>query len=115
MYCKNCGKEIEDTIKYCPYCGSSVNEVSVEEINYIEKKDNFKRSDASYNSFAIAGFILALFGFNLLAFIFSLIGLSQINSNNEQGKGFAIAGLIISCIYVIAAILIIIIIKLIFG
>ena len=63
------------------------------------------------NSFAITGFILGLisatggiccFGhlFMLLGLIFSLIGLSQIKSNPDlyEGKGLAIAGVVLSII-----------------
>lgn len=25
MYCKNCGKEVEDNVKFCSYCGTSLN------------------------------------------------------------------------------------------
>ena len=24
MYCKNCGKQIEDEVKFCPYCGAAL-------------------------------------------------------------------------------------------
>lgn len=47
MICKNCGKEISDTAKFCPYCGKSTSESngqklvqSIEEIQ--NKKANFK-------------------------------------------------------------------------
>lgn len=47
MICKNCGKEISDTAKFCPYCGKNTSESngqklmqSIEEIQ--NKKANFK-------------------------------------------------------------------------
>ena len=50
----------------------------------------------STNGMAIAGFVTALICCSPLGIIFSAIGLSQINQNpNQQGKGLAIAGLII--------------------
>ena len=24
MYCYNCGKEIAETVKFCPYCGADI-------------------------------------------------------------------------------------------
>ncbi len=62
------------------------------------------------NSMAQAGFIFGIFSvtlgycccygvpFNLLGLVFSLIGLSQINANpqQQQGRGLAIAGLVLS-------------------
>jgi len=58
------------------------------------------------NSYATAGLILGIlsvtcccgFPFNVLGLVFSLIGLSQINRHPElyEGRGFAIAGVILS-------------------
>jgi hypothetical protein len=58
------------------------------------------------NSFATAGLVCGIlslmcccgFPFNLFGIVFSLIGLSQINANPQQqeGRGIAIAGLILS-------------------
>ena len=44
--------------------------------------------------------------FNLLAIIFSLVGLSQINRDplNQQGKGLAIAGLILAVLSILLAV-----------
>ncbi len=65
---------------------------------------------AKTNSMALAGFIFAILsitiGFcccygvplNLLAVVFSLIGLSQIKADpSQQGRGLAIAGIVIGC------------------
>ena len=30
MFCENCGKEIKDENKFCPYCGASVYEHSTD-------------------------------------------------------------------------------------
>jgi hypothetical protein len=59
------------------------------------------------NSFATAGLVCGIlslmccccgFPFNLFGIVFSLVGLSQINANpqQEEGRGIAIAGLILS-------------------
>ncbi len=58
------------------------------------------------NSFATTGLVLGIlsltcccgFPFNILGLIFSLVGLSQINRHPElyEGRGFAIAGVILS-------------------
>ncbi len=49
------------------------------------------------NAMAIASFIVSLVGLGLIGVILGHIALSQINRSNgyEQGRGFAIAGLII--------------------
>jgi hypothetical protein len=61
---------------------------------------------AKTNSYAQAGLICGIlsvtcccaFPFGILGLVFSLIGLSQINANPQwhQGRGMAIAGLILS-------------------
>lgn len=50
------------------------------------------------NGFAIAGFVCSLVLFGLLGLIFSIIGLSQIEKNGQDGKGFAIAGLVLGIV-----------------
>lgn len=68
------------------------------------------------NAMAVAGMIMGIisitiacccygFPFNLLGIIFSLIGLSQIKRNpqNQQGRGMAIAGLVLSILSIILA------------
>ncbi|WP_157513912.1 DUF4190 domain-containing protein [Nocardia concava] len=57
------------------------------------------------NGLAIASFVLSLFGFCFLAVPFGFIALSQIKQRNQGGRGFAIAGLVISglSVLVIAA------------
>jgi len=57
------------------------------------------------NGFAIAGFVLALLCGGIISLIFSIIGLVQINKRNEGGKGLAIAGIVISIIKIIFAII----------
>ena len=91
MFCKNCGKEIDDSAVVCPNCGVAT--------------ENMSKSTpvpAQKNTIALVGFILALLGFNLIALILSIVGLT--NSKKPEyagdGKGFAIAGIVIACIYI---------------
>ncbi len=94
-YCVKCGKENKPESRYCQYCGTLIKEDKEEITTVIESPKT--------NAFALAGFITALastlinFGgvVAIVATVLSGIGLSQVNSKNEKGKGFAIAGLII--------------------
>ena len=44
MYCKNCGKEIKETAKFCPACGYKVSEEQKEQKEQDEeKKPNWKK------------------------------------------------------------------------
>lgn len=92
MFCKNCGKEIDDGAVVCPNCGVATENMAKNTAPVATQK----------NSMALAGFILALLGFNVIALILSIVGLT--NSKKPEfagdGKGFAIAGIVISSIYI---------------
>ena len=53
------------------------------------------------NGFAIAGFVLSIFGFLLLSVIFGIIGLVQTTRRRQAGRGLAIASLVISGLWVL--------------
>ena len=66
--------------------------------------------DLKYSRMSIAGFILACCAFlasevgifcAILGFIFSLIGLVSKDKIRKRGKGFAIAGITLSCVYLL--------------
>ncbi len=66
-------------------------------------------NQAKTNGLAIAGFVVSLVSLlinfagivGLTGTILSAVGLSQINSRGEKGKGMAIAGLIIGIIGIV--------------
>lgn len=94
MFCKNCGKEINDGAVVCPNCGVATENMV---------KASAPAAPAQKNTMALVGFILALLGFNLIALILSIVGLTNCKKPefNGDGKGFAIAGIIISSIYMV--------------
>ena len=49
------------------------------------------------NTMAIVGFVMSFFN-GLIGLIFSIIGMSQIKKTGEPGKGYALAGIIISAV-----------------
>ena len=58
------------------------------------------------NTLALVGFIVSLACCGPVGMVLSIIGLSQINKNpNEGGKGLAIAGIIIGAIGMVVAII----------
>lgn len=65
---------------------------------------NYEAEPQAANTFAILGFIFA-FLFSPLGLIFSIVGLSKAKKMGGKQKGLAIAGLIISIISVVIAIL----------
>lgn len=64
------------------------------------------------NGFGVAGFVISLVStilccgiFNWLSLIFSIIGLVNSKKMNGEGKGLSIAGIIISCVFLILSII----------
>lgn len=62
MYCKNCGKQISDTARFCDRCGMSINEKSVGDLADGGKKRKKKKRKP------LLGIVLLVFG------IFMIIG-----------------------------------------
>jgi peptidyl-prolyl cis-trans isomerase B (cyclophilin B) len=58
------------------------------------------------NGFAIASLVCSFFC-TPLGLIFGFVGLSQINSRGQQGRGLAIAGIVISIVSLVIAIAVI--------
>lgn len=121
-FCKNCGTELKEGA-ICQNCGT-VNEKAKKSTTNIDTKKeeskkenttnntNSKTTNNNYtkaattqyqtNSMAVAGFVLSLVslfccGFcNILGLIFSIIGYTQASKYNNNNKGLALAGIIIS-------------------
>ena len=77
MFCKNCGKDIDDNAVVCPNCGVAT--------------DNMAKSTpapAQKNSMAIAGLIISIIAYKN----------AKKPEYNGDGKSFALAGIIISAV-----------------
>lgn len=92
MYCRNCGKEIDDKAVICPNCG-----VAQIELNLVEVKP--------VNGMGITGFVIGLLSLFLgalycippiVGIVISGIGISR--STQYRLNGFAVTGLILSII-----------------
>ena len=87
--CKNCHSPINKNAKFCEKCGNPVND--------------FEASENHAQSFSIAGFVCSLCGFitcgisSIVGLILSIIGLVK-SRKNGYTNGFAVAGIVISCI-----------------
>lgn len=129
MKCKYCGNDIPEDAKFCPMCGGAQEAGEPEGQTGAENTRSFDGGAAqagagqtqkpdgvyvqtsysdqktangaapAYNGMAIAGFVLAFF-FPVLGLIFSAIGMSQCNQRGDNGKGLAIAGLVISIVVI---------------
>ncbi len=93
MFCKNCGSQIDDNAVVCPNCGVATN-------NY-----NAAPVEKQSNTIAIVGFILSFF-IAIAGLVCSIIGYKKSKELNGNGKGFALAGIIISAIEIILTIIV---------
>lgn len=92
MKCPNCGTRIDHDDYFCPECGGEFKEY---------------KKEGKTTGFATASFILGLLGLILffipllsfLAILFGIIAFVKIGSNkNLQGRGLAIAGLVMGVV-----------------
>lgn len=92
MFCKNCGKEIDDKAAICVYCG-------------VPTKAECEEKEKT-NGFGIAGFVVSLVSLwlgsfyciaSIVGLVLSIIGMSK---SKVCGKcnGLAVAGLVIGII-----------------
>ena len=105
MYCKNCGKEIEDDSSFCPYCGSSVKGKTLDRKEASDNKGNYA------TGFGIGGFVVSIvavlyshmfiafwyFAFPL-AFIGIVLSCAGMKDMKKGKNGIAFAGFIIGAI-----------------
>ncbi|WP_232662254.1 DUF4190 domain-containing protein [Pseudonocardia sp. TRM90224] len=61
------------------------------------------------NGLAIAALVLGIIGVTLLSIIFGFIALSQIKRTGQGGRGLAIAGLVISAVWVVGVVLLLVV------
>ena len=105
MFCRNCGKEINDTTIFCPYCGTQVaNDTEPVKVNL--GFDNPTQKKLSMK--ALVGFIVAMAGIfiaaipcGIVGLVFSCKGMKETENSNLRGRGFAIAGLVVSILDII--------------
>jgi hypothetical protein len=78
MYCKNCGKQINDQMMFCPYCGTAQNHQ--QEPGKIEAAPQLPELDRSIQSLLLAGSIFSL--------ILSFMPLHSLRFNHECSNGW---------------------------
>lgn len=91
-YCSKCGGQLADGVAFCPNCGAKVDAPA---------QPTHQAAQSATNGFAIAGFVCSFF-FILLGLIFGCVGLSKSKQLNGNGKGLAIAAIVISIIKLVS-------------
>lgn len=132
MFCKHCGTKLADDAMFCPVCGAKVNDATAtgEKDEFFQEvptpsqnqqptytpqqptyapQQNYYAQPAKTNTMAIVGFVLSFF-VALAGLICSIIGMKQCNETKEGGKGFAVAGIVISAVSMALSFLIVIIV-----
>ncbi len=118
-FCTSCGQELIEGAKACGNCGAAVASEATTTVKATPASTTTVNvqaaAPAQTNGMAIAGFVVSLVStllccgaFNIVSLILSIVGLVQAKNYNGNGKGLAIAGIIISCIFMILSILLII-------
>ena len=100
MFCKKCGKEVDDGAKFCPECGASLLEYT-----NIENKSN-SESESHYNAMCLAGIIVSgisvFFNFygllGIAGLILSYIGYKAVKRSGEKGRELAIVGMVVGAV-----------------
>ena len=115
-FCTQCGSALEEGSAVCPNCGNKIK--SAEEV-VVNNPEPMVNQNVSYdnsgvkknNVFALVGFILSLVNIlccgslSIFGLIFSIVGLVESKKQDGNGKGMAIAGIIISSIFIVLSIL----------
>lgn len=99
MFCKNCGKEIDDKAIVCPNCG-----VPTDNYTAVAKP---AATEQKFNGLALAGMICAIVGLiggnyifcipSIVGLILSIVGMVKVKEY-KSGYGFALAGIIVGAV-----------------
>jgi len=117
-FCTNCGGELKPGFAFCEQCGSPVD--GGKQTKNVEPQaapvyNTYNVAPAKKtNGLALGGFITTLVStllccgsFNLIGLILCIVGLVKAKDYDGNGKGLAIAGIIIAVIVMILSILLV--------
>ena len=83
MYCKHCGKEIDENSTFCQYCGVKIDV-------YIESNKPIKTENSALG---ILGIIFSALGGSELGLIFAIIGLCTYKTRGNKIRAWIALGL----------------------
>lgn len=110
MYCRHCGKEINEDAAFCSACGAAQNIKVQSNMSYSNiTSDQNAGQQASYNTMCIVGLVISglslLINFwgivGLVGTIVSVFGVVYSNENKEKGRELAIVGIVIGVFSII--------------
>ena len=101
-FCPNCGAEVPDGAAACPSCGAMQGGATVPQQQVVV---NNPPAQSKSNGLAIAGFVVSLVStilccgsLNVISLVLSIVGAVKAKDYDGNGKGLAIAGIVISAI-----------------
>lgn len=70
MFCKNCGKELQEDFKHCPFCGDTVDSTENTTVQHNQQQQTFQQVPpqqpqedlSNLGGMKVLGFFLGLFG-----------------------------------------------------
>lgn len=104
MTCKNCGKSINEKDKFCPNCGSTIENTKQEQNNILDLINNNDKMDTIILIISIVSLIISCFGIKL-SLVFAIISITLgILLKNKSGKKklgitFSILSIVIITVY----------------
>ena len=123
-FCTNCGTKLEEGVKFCTSCGKAVDgEVQNNNVQPVNNNNNNNvrvnnGAQNPKNGLAIAGFVVSLVSsllccgmFNMVGLVLSIVGLVKAKDYNGDGKGLAIAGIVICAVVMVLGIILYIILM----
>ena len=84
MYCKNCGKEIDDNSTFCPYCGQQIAE-NADKIykGFNNQNNNYNNNKKESQVIGILAIVFSALG-GWLGIIFAIIGLATYKEKSNR-------------------------------
>ncbi len=104
MFCNHCGKQVDNDTVFCPFCGGRVGDAPAQKTaqpQYAAPPQ--QAAPPQDNTIAIVGFIFSFFG-GLIGLICSIIGYSNAKKGAPH-KSLALAGIIISCLWIVGIVI----------
>jgi hypothetical protein len=109
MNCPTCGTVLADGSPFCSTCGANLGNAPPPGMPAMPYQQPYAQPMVMprNSGMAIAGFVLALLSCSLLGLIFSIIGYSECKKSmgTVKGEGLALAGIIISIVWILFSIL----------
>lgn len=95
MFCRECGKKVEEGNKYCTGCGAKIEPIKVEKIHTLNENSNNEIVNNASNEIKEDKVSI---GFNILSFFFPIVGLIMFlvykNETPRRAKSIGMSAII---------------------